>query len=164
MILPAEQNISRRLEKTEVYEDLRICQTGIFFLSVGERSVSYLFRKMCYGNPLLYYHWRKLAGHFFGSFWQRMEVLKHQFGFVSFLSMVLSQGATDIQEGVLVALSRIHPVGRHRQRKWQQSFLQYGDGEQDKLMVVVVVVVQASLVDGMAGFHNCRDVGAIHCY
>jgi hypothetical protein len=36
MFLPAEQNISRRLEKTEdYYEDLRICQTGIFFLSVG---------------------------------------------------------------------------------------------------------------------------------
>lgn len=92
-------------------------------------------------------------------------MLEHQFGFVSFLSLVLSQGATDIQEGVLVDLSRIHPIGRYRQRKRQQLFLQYGVGIQAALMVVVVVV-QASLVDGMnlKDSHNCKDVGAIHCY
>ena len=79
-----------------------------------------------------------------------------QFG--PFLSRVLSQGATDIREGVLVVLSRIHPIGGYRQRKRQQLFLQYEVGVQAELMVVVVVVVQASLVDGMVDSHNCRDV------
>lgn len=91
-----------------------------------------------------------------------MEVLEHQFGFVFFLSRVLSQGATDIQEGVLVVLSRIHPNGRYRQRKTQrqQSFLHEDEVQAE------VIVVQASLVDGMRvrDSHNCRDVGAIHCY
>ena len=101
-----------------------------------------------------------LVGHLFDSFWQRMEVLDYQSRFV--LSLVLSRGATDIQEGVLVVLSRIHPIGRYRQRKRQQSFLQYGVGVQAALMVVVAV--QASLVDGMKDSHSGRDVGAIHCY
>jgi len=116
---------------------LRICQNGILLL-------------------FLYYYRRMMAGHFFDSFWQRMsaeEVLGHRFGFVSFLSRVLSQGATDIQEGVLVVLSRIHPIGRYRQRK---RLLQYGDGVQAEL---VMVVVQASLADGMKDFHSYRDVG-----
>lgn len=38
MFLPAEQNKVGALRETEVYVDLRICQTGIFLLSVGERS------------------------------------------------------------------------------------------------------------------------------
>ena len=65
-----------------------------------------------------------LVGHFFEFFLQRIEVLEHQSEFVFFLSVVLSQGATDIQEGVLVDLSRIHSIGRHQQRKRQQLFLQ----------------------------------------
>ena len=106
-----------------------------------------------------------LAGHFFEDFGQRMsaeeEVLEHQFGFVSFLSRILNQGATDIQEGELVVLSRIHPIGGYRQRK--RLFLQYGVGVQAELMVVVVVVVvvQASRVDSMKDYHNRRDV---YCY
>ena len=89
-------------------------------------------------------------------------MLEHQSGFVSFLSLVPNQGATDIQEGVPVVLSRTHPIGRHRQRKIQQLFLQNGVEVQAELMVVVVV--QASLVDGMKDSHNRRDVGANHCY
>lgn len=115
-------------------------------------------------NSLLYYYWLMLAGHFFDSYWQLMEVLENQFGFASFLSKVLNQGATDIQEGVLVFLSRIHPIGRYRQRERQQSVLQYGVGVQAEPMVVVVVVVQASQVDGKKDFHKCRDVGAVHLY
>ena len=99
-----------------------------------------------------------LAGHFFDSFGQRMSA--DQFG--PFLSRVLSQGATDIREGVLVVLSRTLPIGGYRQRKRQQLFLQYGVGVGVQVeLMVVVVVVQASLVDGMMDSHNCRDV---YCY
>ena len=91
-------------------------------------------------------------------------MLGNRSGFVFFPSVVLSLGATDIQEGVLVVLSRIHPIGRHRQRKKQQLFLQYGVRLQAEIMVVVVVVVvvQASLADDTKDSHKCRNVGAIH--
>lgn len=49
--------------------------------------------------------------------------LELQFGLVSFLSSVLSQGATDIREEALIGPSSIHPTGGYRQRKRQQLFL-----------------------------------------
>ena len=75
--------------------------------------------------------------------------------------MVLSQGATDIPEGALVDLSRIHPIGRHRQRKRQQIFHQYEVGS-ELTVVVVAVVVKASVVNDIKDSHSRRDVGAIH--